>query len=764
MKFTFNWLKDNLETSATAEEIAVQLTALGLEVENFTDLGKKYAPFIVAEILEATRHPNADKLQVCKVNNGKEVLQIVCGAPNARAGIKVCLAPVDALIPNGNFKIKKSKIRDVESNGMLCSTEELELGGDAAGIMELGADAVVGSKFADYKNLNDCLFEIAITPNRADCLGVFGVARDLAAAGLGKLIPINTPKIEHKGESPIKVSGAEYYIGCYIKNVTNGESCETNKRMLTSIGQTPISYLVDTTNLSNFEFARPLHVYDADKIKGNITVREAKKGEKLNALNNKSYEMQGGELVVADDNGIIALAGVIGNIETSVTAETKNVFLEVAYFNPIKVAESGRRHQIDTDARYRFERGIDVDFMLHAADLATACIGKEASEYVICGKKPESTREIEFDFEKIKIFAGIEIKKEEAEKILTALGFKIAANKITTPSWRADVHGPADIAEEILRVYGYDKVPNQALPYAAPAALPDSMAAKIAARKTLAAKGLLEVVTYSFIKPEDAKTFGGGNEALQLQNPISVELSEMRPSIIPNLLEAAQKNSNRGIKNIGLFEIGPVFGEKEQVMVAGIRAGKTAEKNIHGESRNFDAFDAKADLLAIIGSIGETRATAPSYYHPGRSGGVYLGKNCLGYFGELHPKLAKAYDLPSVAVFEVFLDNLPASRKKYKKLEKSDFQAVTRDFAFVLNDDVRADDLAANIRKTDQLIEKVNIFDVYSGDKIEKGKKSVALSVLIQPKDKTLTDNEIEAVSKKITDAVSQKFGGSLRQ
>ena len=753
MKFTYNWLLEHLETSAKPEEIAEKLTDLGLELEEFTDLGKTYAPFLVAEILEATRHPNADKLQVCKVNTGTEVLQIVCGAPNARAGIKVCLAPVGANIPNGNFQIKKSKIRDVESNGMLCSATELNLGADSEGIMELSADAKIGSKYADYAGLNDCLFDIAITPNRADCLGVHGIARDLAAAGLGKLKPLADPKIKHSGASPITVSGAEYYIGCYIKNVNNGASCETNQRMLKSIGQTPISFLVDNTNISTFELGRPLHVYDADKLKGNIQIRDAKKGEKINALNNKTYEMLGGELIVADDSGIIALAGIIGNVETSVTAETKNIFLEIAYFAPERVMQTGRAHMIDSDARYRFERGIDINFMKHAADLAVDCMGGEASEYVICGQEPKWQREIEFDFSFIKTHGGVDVEISKAKEILTALGFTLNGNKIAVPSWRRDVEGRADIVEEILRVVGLNNIPLTPIKYSTPVTPTPNFA-----RNALVARGLTEVVTYSF---EPAAHM---SPAPKLLNPISEELAVMRGCIIPNLVSAAIRNSNRGFKNIGLFEIGPVFGEKEQVVATGIRVGKNSDKNIHGNVRLIDAFDAKADLIAITGSYGEVRAGAPDYYHPGRSGGIFLGKNCLGYFGELHPALVKKIGAPTpIVAFEAFLENLPNTQKKYKKIEVSDFQSVTRDFAWTLPADVKAADLINAVWKVSKLIESVDIFDVYQGDKIEAGKKSIALSVTLQPTDKTLTDKEIEDICATIIKEAAAKFGANLR-
>lgn len=773
MKFTYSWLLEHLETSTTPEEIAEKLTALGLELEEFEDLGAKFEPFIVAEILEAEKHPNADKLQVCKVNDGSQELQIVCGAANARAGIKVCLAPVGAYIPAGDFKIKKSKIRDVESNGMLCAAAELELGEDSAGIMELHESAEVGSKYADYAGLNDCLYEIAITPNRQDCLGVRGIARDLAAAGVGTLKPLEHIAGQTKIANPIKVTGAIYYIGRYFENVQNQQSPDWLQQRLKSIGLEPISALVDITNFITFDLGRPLHVYDADKLKGNISVREAKQGEKINALNGKSYELQGGEPVVADKNGVIALGGVIGNEESSVDENTKNVFLEVAYFDPDEVAKAGRLHQIDSDARYRFERGVDPDALITGCDVATYFIrdicGGEPSEIVRSGDLPEWHREIPLNIEKISELAGIEIAESEATEILQKLGFKIESGKAIPPSWRRDVEGVADLVEEILRIKGYDSVPAEVLPFATREKLPQGEALKSKAKKSLVSHGFTECVTYSFLPQANAELFGGGAAALKLISPISEDLSTMRPSILPNLVEAALRNSNRGSKNSAFFEVGPIFAEdSEQVVVTGLITGKNADKNIYGDSRDIDVFDAKQAFMSTLAALGapagQLRAEANENYHPGRSGGVYLGKNCLGYFGEIHPRKLKEldFDLPAVG-FEIFLENIPASKAKYKQIEISDFQATTRDFAFVVSEDVTAGEITAKIAKIDPLVEKVNIFDIYEGDKMEADKKSVAFSVTLQPKNDTLKTEEIEAVSQKIIDMVKNSFNAELR-
>lgn len=756
MKFTHTWLLQHLETDKSPEEIAEKLTAIGLEIEEFEDLGEKFAPFLVAEILEAEKHPNADKLQICKVNDGSQELQIVCGAPNARAGIKVCLAPVGAWIPAGDFKIKASKIRDVESNGMLCAAAELGLGEDSAGIMELDADAVVGSKYSEYAALNDSFFEIAITPNRQDCLGVRGVARDLAASGLGKLKPLESDTQPNASCLWQKFEGVE-----------NKQSPVWLQNRLKSIGLEPKSALVDITNFLTFDLGRPAHVYDADKVNGRLKIEDLRSPQKFNALNDKSYELTN-ELVVADDNGAVALAGVIGNVESSVDENTKNVILEIAYFDPITVAMAGRKHLIDSDARYRFERGVDPEGLQQglesAAKLITEICGGEIVSREIFGQTEDWKREIEFDFALAKDLGGIDVSRETCEKILTDLGFAVAGDKITPPSWRRDIEGAPDLVEEIIRIIGLDQIEPQVLPF-----YPPAKKASTKLRDQLAGRGMVEVVTYSFGTEAAAKTFGGGNAALKLTNPISSELSDMRSSILPNLIEAAVRNANRGFKNVAFFETGPVFNDSgEQKLVSGLRAGENADKTIYSKPRNVDAFDAKADLQAALEALGapagQIRGDAPDYFHPGRSGGVYLGKNCLGYFGEIHPAILKKMDLEGSAVgFELFLNNIPKSKIKYKALEVSDLQSVQRDFAFLLPTDALAGDLVARITKQDDLITDSQLFDVYEGANIESGKKSIAFSITLQPKKETLKDTEIEAVSQKVIAFVEKQFGGELR-
>ncbi len=790
MKFTIGWLKEYLDTSATLNEIVEALTRVGLEVEGVEDKSASLAPFKVAEILEAEKHPNADKLRVCKVNTGSETLQIVCGAPNARAGIKVALAPIGSVIPTNGLVIKQSKIRDVESNGMLCSAAELGLSDDSVGIIELPASAKPGEAFAPLLGLNDPVIEIAITPNRADCLGVRGIARDLAAAGLGTLKPLDVNAAKGTFASPISVTiedakKAPAFIGRYIKGVKNGESPAWLQTQLKAIGLKPISALVDITNYLTFAFGRPAHVYDAKTLSGNLAVRAAKKGEKLEALDNKTYDLPEGAVVIADSKGPVALGGVIGGAPTGCSAGTTDVFLEIALFDAVAVAEAGRALQINTDSRFRFERHVDAGFALSGAALATKLIlelcGGEASELVIAGKIPSDVRSIRFKPAKVKSLAGVEIADADAKNILTALGFDVSADwNVTVPSWRADVEGEPDLVEEIVRIHGYDKIPTTKLPQSAgEPALNPAQVAVINTRRSLAARGLMEALTFSFMPEKQAKLFGFKDENLKLSNPISVELSAMRPSILPNLMDAASKNAARGFDNLRLFEVGPVFEKAstqgQKLVASGIRTGQTQEKNHYGTQRNVDTFDAKADALAAIENyIPVDRITAtrdvPAWYHPGRSGALVLGKNTLGYFGEIHPAVLKALDIDFPVVgFEVFLENLPQPKPKKNtakgKLALSNFQPVARDFAFIVNKDVTAESVMSAVRQAEkELITDIRIFDVYSGKGVDEGKKSIALSIRLEPKDRTLTDADIEQVSSKVIGGVEKATGASLRK
>jgi len=814
MKFTLSWLKDHLDTSASLDEIGKTLTAIGLEVEAIHDKSAEMKAFTVAKILQAEKHPEADKLRVCKVESDVGELQIVCGAPNARAGIYVALAKEGAVIPNGGMVIKKTKIRNVESNGMLCSLEELALPGDSAGIIELPGTPRIGDSVADVMGLSDPIIEIAITPNRADCLGVRGIARDLAAAGLGTLLPLPPGEGRGEGLSPISVTIADtkkcpQFIGCTIKGVKNGPSPDWLKKRLEAIGLRPISALVDITNYITFDLGRPLHVYDAAKLRGNITVREAVNGETLKALNGKEYILSPGMTVIADESGVLGLGGIIGGESSGCTEDTTGVYLEVALFDPTDIAKTGRKLDILSDARFRFERGVDVAFVETGARLAIKMIreicGGEVSELVITGKTPEWKREIQFRPERIKTLGGVDISNDKAFSILYSLGFT-GNNAITPPSWRADIEGEADLVEEVLRIYGYDHIPTVAVPKLAgisKPALNNAQKRVHLAKHILAARGLLEAYTWSFIPEPQAAIFGGNNPELKLLNPINAELDTMRPSLLPNLLEAAMRNASRGFKDIGLFEVGLQFTDitpdGQRMVATGIRTGivrnwdythiithtdaqqyvqnvgKLIPSNRFQQNlRPVDTFDVKADALAVLQSLGLAKcdiiSPASVWYHPGRSGTLTLGgKIILGHFGELHPGLLQTYDIDSpVSAFEIFLDAIPQARAKGKAkptLKLSDFQAVERDFAFIVEEKITAADIIKSLSGADKaLITDVAIFDVYIGTGVEPGKKSVAVKVTLQAPDRTLSEADIATVSNAIIAAAAKGFDGQLRQ
>ncbi len=773
MKFTLSWLKEHLDTNASLEEICDKLTMIGLEVEEVIDLSKTLAPFTIAEIKEAISHPNAERLKLCQVFTGKEILQIVCGATNARNGLKVVLAPIDSIIPVNQMKIKATKIRGVESNGMLCSAAELGLGEDSEGIIELPDDAPVGTSFVKYAKLNDPVIEIAITPNRGDCLGVRGIARDLAASGLGTLKPLKIDVVNGGYKSPISVEieapdQAPLFIGRYIKNVKNIESPDWLKKKLESIGLNPISALVDITNYLTFDFGRPAHIYDADKLNGNLKIRLAG-NEKITALNDKEYALNQNMLVIADNKSPVAIAGIIGGKDSGCNHDTKNIFLEIACFKPETVAYMGRVLQINSDARYRFERSIDQGFMRNAAEYATKLImeicGGEPSELVIAGNEYKP-RSIKFNYSCVEKLTGIKVSDDKIKSILDLLGFQIKEKELIIPSWRNDISIEEDIVEEIARIVGYDSLPLLEMP------MPYRKSAKIKksdVRKKFAGRELTEVVTFSFMDQKLAGFFADIKPELVLKNSISPELSYMRPSIIPNLLTALKNNSSRGYSNLNLFEIGPVFNgiaiDKQPVSGAGIRSGMAIPKNPHDKERNVDIYDAKADLLAVIdGNVSLTKE-APKYYHPGRSGAIKLAKEILGYFGEIHPKILRYMDITEAVVgfelTEYALNLLPASKKA---LNISKFQAVIRDFAFLVDKNVNAESIIESIEKLrENLIQNIEIFDVYSGKNIPEGKKSFAFTVTLQASDRTLTDQEINEVSSKIIKSISEGVSGILR-
>ena len=797
MKFTLSWLKQHLETDASLAEIDARLTMLGLEVEGIEDPAKDLAGFIVAEILEAEKHPNADRLRVCKVNTGTSVIQVVCGAPNARAGIKVILAQPGTYIPITGEALKKGKVRDVESQGMMCSWRELKLGEESDGIAELDAGLAVGSRLIDVMSF-DPMIEISITPNRADCLGVRGVARDLAASGLGTLKPLEIAAVAGGFKSPIGVkldftpetaSACPLFAGRMIKGVKNGESPAWLKDRLTAIGLRPISALVDITNYVTFDLARPLHVFDADKVKGNITARLAREGETLLALNGKEYALSPDMTVIADDAGPEALAGIMGGEHSGCTEATTNVFLEAAYFDPIRTAATGRKLEILSDARFRFERGVDPAFVVPSAELATRLIleicGGEASELIVAGDEPEWRNSIVLRPERVAGLGGVEVSVAKQEDILRGLGCTVSEHDngllVVPPSWRGDITAEHDLVEEIIRINGYDQLPTVPLPRPSmpkPLLTPGQRRASWV-RRALAARGLVETVTWSFLPSAQAKLFGGGAAEMHLANPISSDLDAMRPSVLPNLVAAAGRNADRGTKDLGLFEIGPQFdgpepGQQRQV-AGGIRAGRAVPRHWSEKARAVDVFDAKADALAVLAAAGanpdsfQVVGEAPSWYHPGRSGALKLGNKAIGYFGELHPgTLAKLVVKGPVVGFEVFLEALPPQKAKATKakplVKLSPFQPLERDFAFVLDAKVAADTVLRAAKNADKgLITDATLFDLYEGPNVGEGKKSVAVSVTLQPTDKTLTDEEIEAVAKKVVDAVVKATGGTLR-
>ncbi len=807
MKFTLSWLKQHLDTDASLEQISEKLTDIGLEVEDIEDKEKIYAPFKVAYIESAKPHPDADRLKVLQVKTADYgILQVVCGAPNAKAGMYGIFAPEGTYIPGLDVTLKKSKIRGVESNGMMVSEKEMCLSDEHNGIIELEGEYKIGTPMAEIFGLDDALIDIAITPNRADCAGVRGIARDLAAAGLGKLKDINIDKVKGSFESPITVSlqfpeenkhHCPLFLGRYIKNVKNVQSPEWLKKKIESVGLRSISALVDITNYMTLDLNRPLHVYDADKLQGNINVRAAKSGEKLNALDGKNYELCEGQIVIADDSGAIALGGIIGGVETECTEDTVNVFLEAAYFDPYRIARTGRDLQIESDARYRFERGIDPQFTFDGIEIATRLIteicGGEISDIVQAGNAPESTKTILFDPALVKKLTGMEIAEDKQEKILNRLGFQVKKEtakswNITTPSWRPDIWGEPDIVEEIARIWGYHNLPetslqkNEVITHSAETRI-SSLSRK--ARVVLASMGLNECVTYSFMDKETALKFGandnGNADNLTLINPISSDWNQMRPSILPNLIKAAASNVDKGYGNICLFEVGPVFKslklEGQKIVAAGIRQGQKADKHWASpeESREFDLYDVKSDIYQTLKAMNcptdnlQIVREAPEYFHPGRSGALKMGKNIIAYFGEIHPQIIDDIDVKSPVVgFEIFIDNIPTARKKKstakKVLQLSQFQPVNRDFAFIVDENVLAWDIERAAKSSDKkFITSVNIFDVYQGKGVEEGKKSIAINVTLQPIEKTFTDEEIEQISTKIIDNVSKKTGASLR-
>jgi phenylalanyl-tRNA synthetase beta chain len=799
MKLTLAWLKEQIETSADTSEIARVMTALGLEVESVPDRAKDFAPFVVGYVVEARPHPNADRLRLCLVDTGKEKIQVVCGAPNARTGMKGVFAPAGSHIPGTGLDLKAGIIRGEASNGMLCSMREMGLGQDHDGIIDLPADTPIGKPFAEVMGLDDPVFDVKVTPDRGDCLSVSGIARDLAAAGLGRLSPRDLSAVAGTFDSPIawrrdlpadQEDACPLVVGRYFRNLKNGPSPRWLQDRLTAIGLRPISALVDITNYVTFDLGRPLHVFDARKLAGDLTMRMAREGEEILTLDGRTYRLDSGMTVIADNKALQSIGGVMGGENSGCTESTTEMFLEVALFDPIRTAVTGRKLGIESDARYRFERGLDPVSAEWGAEIAARLVlefcGGEASRIVSAGAMPPWQRTIALRPSRVAALGGVDLPAAESARILTALGFRVAGKsgvlEAAVPSWRGEVEGEADLVEEVLRVHGFDRIAAVSLPRTAPIPQSPTSAAQrraVHAKRLLAERGLMEAATFSFMRLDWAKLFGGGEPSLTLANPISADLDQMRPSLLPNLLAAAGRNAARGFTDLALFEVGPRYQgdrpEDQRLTASGLRVGAAAARHWAAKLRPVDVFDAKADALAVLGALGApvenllTTTDAPSWFHPGRSGVLRLGATVLAQFGELHPRVLRALDVKGPAVgFEIDLDRLPQPRLKAGTarplLKASPFQPIERDFAFVVSADTPAEKLVRAARGADKaLIADVSVFDQFAGSALGEGKKSIAISVTLQPTDHTLSDAEIEAVAAKVVSAVNKATGGLLR-
>ncbi len=804
MKLTLSWLKDHLETDASLEEIVERLTSIGLEVESVDDkAGLK--PFVIAKVLTAVQHPDADRLRVLTVDtgDGKPPVQVVCGAPNARAGLVGAFAAPGTYVPGIDVTLSVGKIRGVESHGMMCSERELELSDEHDGIIDLPEDAPVGTGFAAWAKLDDPVIEIGLTPNRPDATSIYGIARDLAAAGLGRLKDGAVAPVAGKGECPVKVrlefgdtpKLCQGFALRLVRGVKNGPSPKWLQQRLIAIGLRPINALVDITNYITFDRGRPLHVFDAKKVSGDLVIRRALQGEKVLALNEREYELTPAMCVIADGNGADSIAGVMGGEHTGCDENTTDVLIESALWEPLNIAQTGRELGIITDARYRFERGVDPEFMSPGLELATKMVldlcGGEPSEAEVVGYAGHTPKVVSFPFSEVKRLTGIEVPKAEALDILKRLGFKPKGDgdpvDVAVPSWRPDVEGKADLVEEVMRIHGVDNIAPQ------PLGSHDAVNGKIlttlqvrtrAAKRALAVRGMMEAVTWSFIPARHAELFGGGQPALKLANPIAADMSDMRPSLLPGLIAAAQRNADRGIGDVALFEVSGTYEgdapEKQRRVAAGVRRGTAkldgSGRDWAGNAEPVGVFDAKADAIAALEACGapvdrlQIETGAPDWYHPGRSGVIKLGpKTVLGHFGEFHPKTLATLDVSGpLAGFEVFIDTVPEPKAKptrtKPRLDLSPFQLVTRDFAFVVDRTVEAGALTKAALAADRkLISAVSVFDVFEGASIGPDKKSIAIEVSIQPVEKTLTDEDFEALAGKIVENVRKQTGGVLR-
>jgi len=803
MKFTLPWLKEHLETDASLAEIVDKLTMIGLEVENVEDKADLLKPFVIASVLSAEKHPNADRLKVCMVDIGDgKPIQVVCGAPNARSGMKGVFSAPGTFIPGKNITLTVGTIRGVESRGMLCSAAELMMSDDHEGIIDLPAEAPVGKSYVEWAGASEPVIEINLTPNRPDCTGVSGIARDLGATSIGTYKDKIPKPVKGSFPCPVKVTldFGKMPPLCpafglrLVRGVKNGPSPDWLQKRLTTIGLRPINALVDITNFITFDRGRPLHVFDADKVHGNLTVRRARNGEKLLALDGKTYALDEAVCVIADEKAVESLSGIMGGEATGCSETTTNVLVESALWDELNIAQIGRKLGINSDARYRFERGVDPAFMLPGLELATQMVldlcGGEASEIVVAGDPTPKEKVIDFPLSELPRLTGLKLPLADLRRVLEKLGFFTAGQgervKVAVPSWRPDVHGRADIVEELVRIVGVDRVPSTRFggEQARKPVLTAIQNRTRKAKRALAARGLLEAVTWSFVSKREAELFGGGAPELALANPIAAELSDMRPSLIPGLIMAAQRNADRGLPDIAMFEVGQIFkGDKptDQLTAAsGLRRGlaKPSGSGRHWSDKAgpVDVFDAKADAFAVLAAAGAPMQAlqvvpgGPAWFHPGRSGTIQIGpQNILGHFGELHPRAIAGLKAegPLVA-FEVTLEKIPEPKARPTRakplLELSPFQPVERDFAFVVDNAVKSTDIVRAAQNADKkLVSNVVVFDVYEGKGIDPGKKSIAIAVTIQPREKTMTDAEIETLAGKIVAEVTKRTGGVLR-
>ena len=799
MIITLPWIKEHLKTKANESEILEQLTSIGLEVESVKENSSELNQFKIVKILKVEKHPNADKLKVCDVSIGNgTVVKVVCGASNAREGLLTIYAPPGAVIPKSKFKLKVASIRGVESSGMLCSESELNLSSESDGIIELkNKENDIGKSY--FKSKGEKIIDISVTPNRADCLGVRGVARDLAASGLGNLLNLKKNSLKKNFSQPIKVSiykektqGCLSFGSCYIKGITNKESPSWLKEKIITLGLKPISAVVDITNYVMFDLNRPLHAYNADKIDKEIIVRNSKVGENFEALDGKNYKLNSGMCVITDKNGVLGLAGIIGGAKTASELDTKNILLESAYFLPTSIRKTSRALNINSDAKYRFERGIDPNSITEGLETAAALIvkicGGKASKFSIVGSSSQKSKVVNLDIEKFKKVIGISISNQEVNKILKLLGCKLKINKnffkVEVPSWRPDITQDIDLIEELIRIKGFDKIAliepekrreKETLDY--------KQKLFHLSQRALASKGYTETITWSFTDSNIEKQFARGEKQIKIFNPISSDLDILRRSIFSNLAIHLKKNQDRGHRDVSLFEVGPIFfGEnpgEQQVVVGALRSGLVGRKSWTEKSRNVDVFDIKSDTIRTLIELGIDQndlcinSETKDCYHPGRSAAINLKSEKgphLAYFGELHPAIIANLDFKEKNVYgiEIFLKNIPKPNKKIRVSKEnyivSDFQKSERDFAFVIDKFYKAGSLENIIKKLDEkIIKQVTTFDVFEGQNIPEGKKSIAINVVIQAIDKTLTEKDLDQVSQKIINTVQEKTGATIR-